>query len=231
MGEQSLVVRVVGAPHDAVDADLVARRDVVGSSSSDVPTWTLRRKYSDGVSLRAVRPRGGSAGTPAALRRLAMRHSPSSGASSRSDPGAAGLGEHELAGRGSARTRHRASGGHSPHLEERCGLVRAHRGGGRPRPRSRGGPTAIEWRCTGICSSRTPPRTGRGGVRRGSRAGTCGRTGSARPSGRASFAQRTSAIASSTSLRNTCASPARRPGAWAQKSTSQRLWACTPAQR
>ena len=33
------------------------------------------------------------------------------------------------------------------------------------------------------------------------------------------------------SFANTCTIPARRPGAAAQKSASQRLWACTPAQR
>ena len=46
-----------------------------------------------------------------------------------------------------------------------------------------------------------------------------------------SLAQRTSASASSTSLRKICASPARRPGAAAQKSASQRLCAWRPAQR
>ena len=44
-------------------------------------------------------------------------------------------------------------------------------------------------------------------------------------------AQRTSARASSMSLAKTWTMPARRPGVRAQKSASQRLWACTPAQR
>ena len=44
-------------------------------------------------------------------------------------------------------------------------------------------------------------------------------------------AQRTSATASSMRLAKIWATPARRPGAWAQKSASQRLWAWMPAQR
>ena len=47
----------------------------------------------------------------------------------------------------------------------------------------------------------------------------------------ASFAQRTSATDASMSCRVIWMMPARRPGASAQKSTSQRLWACSPAQR
>ena len=42
---------------------------------------------------------------------------------------------------------------------------------------------------------------------------------------------RISRTASSTSLSRICATPARRPGAAAQKSASQRLWARSPAQR
>lgn len=47
----------------------------------------------------------------------------------------------------------------------------------------------------------------------------------------AAFVRRISCTAASTSLRRICATPARRPGASAQKSASQRLWAWSPAQR
>ena len=71
-----------------------------------------------------------------------------------------------------------------------------------------------------------------GRTRRRGRGGRVGRSGSGpRRGARASRAQWISRTASSTSFRQICAMPARRSGASAQKSASQRLCACSPAHR
>ena len=47
------MVRVVGSPHEAIDADLVTDVDIRRRTISETPTWQLRRKYSDGESCNA----------------------------------------------------------------------------------------------------------------------------------------------------------------------------------
>ena len=67
--------------------------------------------------------------------------------------------------------------------------------------------------------------------RRAARSPGARRAAARRRSARRPCAQRISSTAASTSCSRICAMPARRPGAAAQKSASQRLCACRPAQR
>ena len=80
--------------------------------------------------------------------------------------------------------------------------------------------------------ARRPDRLVVGGVeRRHARPGRARRAGGRRRSGRWPWPTRSPATEASTSCSMIWAMPARRPGAWQQKSASQRLCACRPAQR